>query len=149
MTTKATMDDFLAQKTFAIVGVSRDQKKFGNIVYRDLKKKGFDVIPVNPKTDSIDGDPCYPNLAALPKPAGGVVIIVPPDRTESVVKEAKEAGISRVWMQQGAGSKAAIQFCEENGMNVVHGHCIMMFTDPTGFHKFHRWVWKILGKLPK
>jgi len=149
LTTKAIMDDFLAQKTFAIVGVSRDQKKFGTIVYRDLKKKGFDVIAVNPKMESIDGDPCYPNLASLPKPVGGIIVVVSPERTETVVKEAKEAGINHVWMQQGAGSKAAIQFCEENGMNVVHGHCIMMFTDPTGFHKFHRWVWKLIGKLPK
>jgi len=149
MTTKAEMDDFLAQETFAIVGVSRNPKKFGNIVYRNLKKKDFDVIPVNPKMDSIDGEPCYPDLKSLPKPVGGIVVVVPPERTEQVVKDAKEAGITRVWMQQGAESKAAIKYCKDNGMSVVHGHCIMMFTDPTGIHKFHRWLWKVFGKIPK
>jgi predicted CoA-binding protein len=149
MTTKATMDDFLAQEAFAIVGVSRNPRKFGTIVYRNLKRKGFDVIPVNPKMDSIDGEPCYPDLKSLPKPVGGIVVVVPPERTEQVVKDAKEAGITRVWLQQGAESKAAIKYCEDNGMSVVHGHCIMMFTDPTGFHKFHRWLWGVFGKIPK
>jgi predicted CoA-binding protein len=149
MVTKAIMDDFLAQEAFAIVGVSRNPRKFGTIVYRNLKRKGFDVIPVNPKMDSIDGEPCYPDLKSLPKPVGGIVVVVPPERTEQVVKDAKEAGITRVWLQQGAESKAAIKYCEDNGMSVVHGHCIMMFTDPTGFHKFHRWLWGVFGKIPK
>ena len=143
------MDDFLAQETFAIVGVSRDPKKFGSIVYRDLKKKGFNVVAVNPKMDSIDGEPCYPDLKSLPNPVGGIVVIVPPDRTGMVVRDAKVAGITKVWMQKGAESKAAIQYCEENGMSVVHHHCIMMFTDPTGIHKFHRWLSGVFGKIPK
>jgi len=54
-----------------------------------------------------------------------------------------------VLLQQGAQSDSAIQFCKDNGMNIVHNECIMMFAEPVGsFHKFHRWVWKIIGKLP-
>jgi predicted CoA-binding protein len=64
------------------------------------------------------------------------------------VQEAAQAGIKRVWMQQGAESQEAIRFCEQNGMSTVHGECIMMFAEPLGFHGIHRFVWRLLGKLP-
>ena len=150
MSRKVDVDDFLAQKTVAVVGVSRGGKKFGNAVLKDLKEKGYRTFPINPHAESIDGERCYPNLAALPETPGGVVTMVPPVTTEEVVKQAHTAGIKRVWMQQGSESEAAIRYCQDNGMTVVDGECIFMFTEPAAFyHRFHRWVWKLLGKLPQ
>jgi len=58
-------------------------------------------------------------------------------------------GIKSVWFQQGSSSDEAIKFCEEKGMSVVSGECIFMFAEPVdSIHKFHRWIWKIFGKLP-
>jgi len=51
---------------------------------------------------------------------------VPPEQTEVVVKEAADAGISRVWMQQGSESDAATAYCRSRGMTVVSGQCILM-----------------------
>jgi len=150
MTTKAMIDDFLAQRTLAVVGVSRKTEKFGCTVYRELKAKGYRVFPVNPHAEEVVGDRCYPSLSALPEPVGGVVIVVPPAETERVVQEAAAAQIRRVWMQQGAESGTALRFCEDNGMSVISGECIMMFARPIGFgHGMHRWVWGLLGRLPK
>ena len=150
MSAKADVDDFLAQKTIAVVGVSRDTKKFGNAVWKDLKKKGYRAFAVNPHAESIDGEPCHPDLSALPERPDGVITVVVPAATEEVVRQAKAAGIRRVWMQQGSESEAAIRFCRENDMTVIDGECILMFAEPTAFyHRFHRWVWKVLGKLPK
>ena len=150
MTTRAAVDDFLAQKTLAVVGVSRDPKKFGSAAFRELGAKGYRLFAVNPNAGSIEGEPCYPSLAALPEPVGGALLVVPPEQTEQAVRDAASAGIPRVWMQQGAESEAAIRFCRENGISAVHGECILMFAEPTGFgHKLHRWAWGLLGKLPK
>ncbi len=150
MTTRAAVDDFVGQQSFAIVGVSRQPKKFGAYVYKELKKRGYRVFPVNPQAETIDGERCYANLAALPEPVGGVLIVVSPDQVESVVREAAAAGIKRVWMQQGADSPTAVEYCHENGISEVHGECILMFAgNVDSVHKFHRWVWRILGKLPK
>jgi uncharacterized protein len=150
MTSKSVVQDFLAQKTLAVVGVSRGGKKFGNMAYRELKAKGYHVIPVHPSAEVVEGDKAYPNLAAIPEKPGGVLVIVSPAQAEKVVQDAAKAGISRVWLQQGAESPAAIQYCKDNGIKVVHNECIMMFAEPTGFgHKAHRWVWGVLGKLPK
>lgn len=147
---KAVVDEFIAQKALAVVGVSRDRNKFGNVAYRNLKEKGYRVFAINRGLDSVEGDPCYPNLAALPEKVDGVVIVVPPRETEQVVREADAVGIKRVWMQQGAESPEAIAFCESHGMPVVYGECIMMFAAPVkSVHRFHRGVMGLFGQLPK
>jgi len=107
------------------------------------------VIPVHPEAETIEGEQCYSSLSELPERVGGLLVVVPPSETEKVVKEASAAGIRRVWMQQGAESEAAIEYCEQEGMSVVHGECILMFAQPTGVHKFHHWLWGLFGKLPR
>jgi hypothetical protein len=148
MASQASIDEFLAHKTLAIAGVKRDGKGFGNAVLKDLTGKGYEVLPVHPNAEQVAGIPCSPSLAELPMQVGGVVLVVPPEQTEKLVRQAKEAGIQRVWMQQGAESPQAIAYCADNGIDAVHGECIMMFAQPRGIHRFHRWLWGVLGKLP-
>jgi hypothetical protein len=150
MTSRADVASFLAERTLALVGVSRSGRKFGNVAWRELRSKGYRVFAVNPHTDAIGGEGCYHSLSELPEPVGGVVVVVPPADTERVVREAAAAGIRRVWLQQGAESAEALRFCREQGMTVVAGECILMFAEPAGFvHRTHRWIWNILGKLPQ
>ena len=148
-TSQSAIQEVLAQRTLALVGVSRGGKKIGNGIYRELKGKGYKIFPVHPQAEKIEGDPCYPSLKSLPEKVGAVVICVPPAQTEQVVKQAYEAGITKVWLQQGAESYAAIQFCESHEMTTVHGQCVLMFAEPVRtFHSFHRWIWKLIGKYP-
>ena len=150
ITKKADVDDFLAQKKLAVAGASRKRSKFGNIVFRELKKRNYHVLPVNANANTIEGEPCFPDLKSLPEPVEGAVIVLPPEKTELVVKDAAEAGIPRIWMQLGSHSETAVNFCKENNMSVVADECILMFAEPVrGFHKFHRWIWKLFGKYPK
>ena len=150
MTTKSTIKEFLDLKRLALVGVSRRKNKFGNTIYKELKAKAYDVVPVNPHMNEFEGEACYPNLNAIPAPVDGVVTVVPPRETEKVVKDAAEHKIAKVWMQQGSQSAAAVRFCEENGIGVVEGECILMFADPKAFHhRLHRLIWGLLGKLPR
>ncbi len=149
MTTRREVEEFLTGRRFALVGASRGGRKFGNAVLKELARKGYEVVPVHPHAPSIDGVACVPDLASLPAPVHGLVAVVPPDATERVVEEAAAAGIPRIWMQQGAGSPAAVEACRRHGIGVVDGECILMFAEPAGsVHRFHRWVWRLLGKLP-
>ncbi len=117
---------FLDLTSVAVVGASADRSKFGNIVFRDLREKGYDVYPVNPKAETIEGDVCYADLQSLSSRVEGAVIVVPPAVSLSVVQQAHAAGIGHVWMQPGAESADAVQFCEQNGINVVHQACVMI-----------------------
>lgn len=114
------------ENTFAVVGASRDPLKFGYQVFQDLKKAGYKVYPVNPNVNEILGFKCYPNLQDLPCNPDVVDIVVPPKLTEQVVETCKKLEITKVWMQPGSESEKAIKFCEENGIDVVYGVCVMI-----------------------
>ena len=150
MTSRTAVDSFVAQKTLAVVGVSRSGKKFGNTIYRELKAKGYRLFAVHPQAAEVEGERAYPSLQALPERVGGVIVCVPPAQAEQVVREAAAAGIGHVWLQQGAESEAAVRCAQEQKLSLVAGECILMFAEPAGFgHRLHRWVWKLLGKLPR
>jgi predicted CoA-binding protein len=142
------IDDFIASKTLAVVGVSRSGRKFGNTILTTLKAKGYRVVPVNRSTGTIAGEQCYPDLRSIPTPVDGVITVVPPAETVQVVRDAIAAGIRRVWMQQGSESEEAVQLCRENGILPIRGGCVLMYAAPVeGFHGFHRWLWRLFGRL--
>jgi predicted CoA-binding protein len=114
------------KNVFGVVGASRDPEKYGHKVYRDLLNAGYRVYCVNPNADEVLGNKCFPNLEVLPIKPDVVDVVVPPEITEQIVKICKKLEITKVWMQPGSESEAAIRFCEENGMDVVHGVCVMV-----------------------
>jgi predicted CoA-binding protein len=118
---------FLDKKNkFAVVGVSRDPAKYGHQVYKDLRSAGYEVYAVNPNASEVLGDRCYPSLEALPVKPDVVNVVVPPRVAEVVLKACKKLGVKRVWMQPGSESEAAINFCVENGIEVIYGVCVMI-----------------------
>lgn len=149
MTSKALINDFVSQKVLAIIGVSRNSQKFGNMAYREMTAKGYTLYPIHPEAETLEGVRAYKDFASLPEKVGGALIIVQPEQTEQVVRQAAAAGITRLWIQQGAESEAALKFCKEQGLAVVHGECIMMYAVGSGIHGFHAWLWKLLGKAPR
>lgn len=150
MITQKKVNDFLAQKTIAVVGVSRSGKKFGNSVLKELKSKGYRMLAVNPNAAEINGEVCYPSISAIKEKVDAAVVVVPPKESENVVRNAAASGVKNIWLQQGSESEEAINYCAQNGINVIYGECILMFAEPTAFfHKAHRWVNGIMGKLPK
>jgi predicted CoA-binding protein len=149
MVKREIVNSFLSCRKLAVAGVSRSGKKFGNNALKELKKKGYTVYPVNPNANEIGGEKCFNSLIDLRAKVDGVVVVVPPNESLKVVKDAKSAGIKNIWLQQGAESDEAISFCSENGLNVVYGQCILMFAEPAEFfHRAHRWVRGVTGKLP-
>ncbi len=141
------VEEFLSAKTIAVVGVSRNSRKFGSRVADDLRKKGFRVLPVNPSVAEIRGEKCYPSLKTLPEKADAAVFIVPPDQTLAALREAIEVGITRIWMQQGSESKEAVDLCRQKGIEPVYGQCLLMSAPPVTFpHSLHRFFARLFGK---
>lgn len=133
--TKQAAQEFLACRRIAVTGVSRSPKGHGgNTIYQRLRQRGYDVLAVNPNATMVEGDPCYPNLHAVPGRIGAVVIAGRPDTAEATMRECAELGIDKVWMHRafGAGSvdDAATAYGREHGITVIDGGCPLMF-DPT------------------
>jgi uncharacterized protein len=149
-TSRETIDAFLASRAFAVVGVSANQKKFGNIVFRTMKDKQAEVYPVHPSLATVEGVACFNSVAALPQNVEAVVTVVPPAATRDVVAQCASRGITNVWMQPGSESEEAITDGAKAGVAVVAGECILMFLEPVkSMHAFHRFVKKITGTYPK
>jgi predicted CoA-binding protein len=143
------VDAFFAAPAFAVIGVSADRKKFGNVVYREMRQKGYTVVPVHPTLKSVEGDVCYASVRQLPDAVKAVVTVVPPAVTRAVIPECVQKGISSLWMQQGSESEEAIAEAREGGMTVVHGQCVLMFLQPVkSVHAFHRWLKRLVGSYP-
>lgn len=148
--TLENIEKFVQLKKIAIVGVSRNKDKFSNMIYRDMKASGYQVIAVNPNADMVEGDRCYAGLGALPEKPEGVVVVVPAVDGIKVIEEAAALGIANIWVQQGASSREIEQRCAELSLNCVSGECIFMYLEPVkSIHGFHRFIKRLFGKMPK
>ncbi|MDR3573669.1 MAG: CoA-binding protein [Anaerolineaceae bacterium] len=140
--------NFVQCKRIAVVGVSRDPKKFGTAIYTELKKRGYQVYPVNPAMTELAGEPCYPNLQALNGKVDGAVICLQPSKVTALLQEAAQIGLHNLWLQQGSASPEVLKTAQDLGLNPVSKKCILMYAAPVqSFHGFHRFVTKLVGQL--
>ena len=148
-----TIHHFLEQKRLAMVGISRNPKDFSVMLFNELLRRGYEVIPVNPNAASVLDRPCYPRVQDIQPPVEAALLMTSPDVTESVVIDCAQAGIRHLWMYsaggKGAVSLKAVTFCEEHGIHVVPGECPFMFFPHNGFHSLHGFIRKISGHWPK
>jgi len=118
--------EFMAQNKFAVVGATNNPQKYGNQILKNLKNRGYEVYPVNPKLKELEGLSCYPSLNDIPVKVDVVDFVVPPKATEEILKQCKKLGLNRIWLQPGSENETAITFCRENNMKVVHDVCVML-----------------------
>ncbi len=147
--TQDQISSFLQSESIAIAGVSRNPKKFGRIIYDELKKKGYNVIPINPTAEDIDGQKCYNTIDQLPVNTDALIIATPKTQTDQVLQDAFSIGLKNIWVQNHSNTKNTIKIAEENNQQIIYKKCIFMFAEPvSGVHKFHRTLTNIFGQLP-
>jgi len=117
-------------KTYALVGASNNNKKYGYMLLNYLKDNGFQITPINPKETKILGLTTYHKLSELKIKIDTVIFVVPPSITEKVLKEVNTLNIKNVWLQPGSESETAINYCQENDINCTHNACIMRLKKP-------------------
>ena len=153
------VQDFLAQKKIAIVGVSDKRETGCNLGYRKFKEAGYAVYAVNPHLTIFEGAPCYPDLKAIPEKPDAVFILANPNVTEQIVQQCVDLGIKHVWMHCLMGTKPglaagmtsvsqdAVRMCRENNIAVIPGSCPNQFLQPDFGHALMRVLWRTLGFL--
>lgn len=119
----------------ALVGASPDRARPSNGVLRDLIADGFDVVPVNPTVDEVEGRPCYPSVAAVVASVGPVDIVDVFRRAEAcsdVARDAVAAGARCLWLQLGIADREAGRIAHEAGLTVVMDRCTAIEVRRTG-----------------
>jgi hypothetical protein len=151
------VQDFLAQKKIAVVGVSDKRETGCNMAYQRFKESGYTVSAVNPRLNTFAGDPCYPDLRSIPNKPDAVFILANPSVTEQIVQQCVELGIKRVWMHCMMGTKPglaagmtsvsaeAVRVCKENGISVIPGACPNQYLKPDIGHAIMRGIFRTLG----
>ncbi|MCL1593760.1 MAG: CoA-binding protein [Actinomycetia bacterium] len=110
----------------AVVGATDHPSKYGGIIYRDLKSKGYRVVPVNPTRTTVDGDRCFPSVADLEEIPDIVNIVVPPVRTLRVLEDVAALDDTAVWIQPGAADVAVRAKVADLGIPSLIDACIMV-----------------------
>lgn len=151
------VNEFLAQKKIAVVGVSDKRETGCNMAYKKFKEAGYQVFPINPRITSYDGVMCYADLKSIPEKPDAVFIFASPKITDQVVQHCVELGIKHVWMHCLMGTKpglsatttsvsqSAVDVCKANGISVIPGSCPNQFLDPDFGHKMMRGMWRMFG----
>lgn len=147
------IEEFLKLGRIAMVGVSRDPRDFSRVLFDELVKRGYDVVPLNPNTELIGETPCYPRLTSIEEPVEGVLVMTPKTQTAQVCDDAIAARVPRVWLYSaighGAVDPAAAEKCRQAGLDVIEGHCPYMFLEDTAwYHKAHGSLLALFGKYP-
>jgi hypothetical protein len=146
------IEAFLEEPAVAVAGVSRDGDLPANFIYRRLRDAGYEVMAVNPAADTTEGDPCYPDLASLPRPVRAVMAATPPSGTEAVVEECLALEIPKIWIHrsfgEGSVSDRAVARAREGGMEVIVGGCPLMFVPPVDLaHRCMGWWLRRRGRI--
>jgi len=151
------VQDFLAQKKIAVVGVSDKRETGCNLAYHKFKQAGYGVYAVNPHLAAFEGDPCYPDLKSIPDKPDAVFILTNPSVSEKIVQQCVDLGINRVWMHCLMGTKPglaagmtsvspeAVRLCRENGIVVIPGTCPNQYLQPDFGHALMRATFRTLG----
>src|SRR5215207_9737410 len=129
---KDAATEILANRRIAVTGVSRNPESHGgNVVYKRLRGRGYEVFAVNPNADEVEGDTSYHDLRSIPGGVDAVVIATRPEVAEETMRECAELRIKHVWMHRsfGAGSvsRSAAEYGRERGVAVIDGGCPCMF----------------------
>ena len=136
--------EFLALGRLAVVGASPDDRQFGNVVYRNLRDHGIDVVPVHRSATTVAGDEAFLDVESVPGDVDGVIVMVAADKAVDVVRACARRGIGHVWLFQGLGGTGAVSEevldeCARHDIEVVAGACPLMFLEPVGLvHRLHR-----------
>lgn len=134
--------EFLAHRRIAVVGVSRSEKDFSRELLRELLRRGYDAVPVNPAIGQVEGRPCFGRVGGIAPPVEAALLLTPPGRTGEAVRDCLEAGVRRIWLHRGAGrgaaSPEAVALCRQGGVEPVQDLCpFMALPGASWFHRLH------------
>jgi predicted CoA-binding protein len=113
--------------SIAILGASADRSKYGNKAVRAFVARGYDVYPVNPKADEIEGLKAYPSLAAIPPDVSldRISVYLPPSVGLKVLPEIAARGCNELWLNPGSESDELVAAAEKQSLNVIQACSIV------------------------
>ena len=118
-----TIDQVLAMKTWAIVGLGNNPERAAFGVSKLLQDKGHKIVPVYPRAEIVHGEIGYKTLSEIPFPIDVVDCFVNSKLVGKIVDEAIEIGAKAVWLQLDVIDHEAIARAESAGLLAIMDRC--------------------------
>ena len=115
----------LEMKNVAVVGMSRHSEKAAHFVPKYLHENGFNITPVNPKSDEILDKKCYDRINDVPDEIDIVDVFRPSDQILEIIKEAIKKNPKVIWLQEGIHNVEAENLARKAGIDVVFNRCML------------------------
>ena len=115
----------LEMKNVAVIGMSRHSEKAAHFVPKYLHENGFNITPVNPKSDEILDKKCYDRINDVPDEIDIVDVFRPSDQVLEIIKEAIKKNPKVIWLQEGIHNHEAEQLARDAGIDVVFNRCML------------------------
>ena len=112
-------------RTIAIIGASNNRHKFGNKAVRAFLQQGYEVYPVNPHGQTIEGLPVFKSITDVPARPQMVSVYLPPEVLLTVLPEIAAKGCDELWLNPGTESDAVLAECDRLGLNVIQACSIV------------------------
>jgi predicted CoA-binding protein len=110
----------MRKPTVAIIGASADRSKFSNKSIHAHRKAGYNVCPVNPKENTIEGLPCYKSVLDIPVALDRVSLYLPPALGVNVLDDVAKKGCRELWVNPGAESPALMEKASALGLHAIY-----------------------------
>lgn len=141
------IENFLNEKKLILIGVSSRKEKFGNIVYKELSERGYEIFPVNKSLESYDNKKCYQSVELLPAGINVAIISAKSPVAKIAVTSLIEKDIKKIWFLKGSFPDGIEKQLEDNNVEYIKDKCILMYAEPVkSIHAFHRFCAKLFGK---
>lgn len=116
----------MSKPTVAILGASNDRTKYGNKAVRAYQRQGYDVYPVNPRLDQIEGLTAYPTLDSVPvERLDRISVYLPPPVTEQLLPQMAAKGCEELWLNPGSATAAIAERARSLGLPVIEACSIV------------------------
>jgi predicted CoA-binding protein len=115
----------MSPKTIAIIGASIDRTKFGNKAVRAFRQQGYEVFPVNPKEETVEGLRAYKSIADVPVRPQLISVYLPPAVLLKVLPDIAAKGCDELWLNPGTESAEVLAEAERLGLNTIQACSIV------------------------
>ena len=110
----------MSKPTVAVLGASTDRSKYGNKSVRAHLAEGYDVYPINPRADEVEGLPAYAGLSDLPVDRlDRISVYLPPRVGITLLEEIARTDAREVWFNPGSESPELLERAKVLGLNVI------------------------------
>lgn len=149
MNTKTEVAAILGARRIALIVLSQDPKSYSRLIERESHKRGTQIAGVNPRAATINGLFCFAAVEDVIPQADAAMIILPPDKSDALVRECLAAGVTLICVRGIEGKRSVSETvaaeCASRGASLIDGFCPLTLLHKPGFpHNLHgviaRWM---------